>query len=254
MTNISIASYSFNGLRKEGKIDLFGYLESCKYRYGLQTADIWNGMLLSTEEDYLRKVKEALEEKELKLVNLCVDWADLWHDDREQREELRRNALAHLRAAEYLGARTMRLDFGVRDQTDLTEEQFDCIVSGYKEYSEFAYNAGFKVGPENHYGAQLYPDVMQRVSEAVDHPAYGILLHFNRWRSDIENGDRRVAKYIMHTHLDANNMMNRVEECLSILRDAEYKGCLGLEYNAPGDQYAEVEWLLSSVKRALKAK
>ncbi|MNR66571.1 hypothetical protein D3C85_1901330 [compost metagenome] len=58
----------------------------------------------------------------------------------------------------------------------------------------------------------------------------------------------------MHTHLDANNMVNRLEECLSILRDAEYKGCLGLEYNAPGNQYAEVEWLVASVKRALKAK
>ena len=43
--NISIASYAFYGLLKEGAIDLFGYLETCKYRYGMQTADIWNGML-----------------------------------------------------------------------------------------------------------------------------------------------------------------------------------------------------------------
>ena len=29
---ISVLSYSFRGLLKEGRMDLFGYLETCKYR------------------------------------------------------------------------------------------------------------------------------------------------------------------------------------------------------------------------------
>ena len=58
--NITIASYAFYGLLGEGKIDVFGYLESVKHRYHLDTADIWNGMLVSTEPDYLAKVKEAM--------------------------------------------------------------------------------------------------------------------------------------------------------------------------------------------------
>ena len=33
--NVSIASYSFHGLLSQGQIDLFGYLESCRHRYGL---------------------------------------------------------------------------------------------------------------------------------------------------------------------------------------------------------------------------
>ena len=40
---ISILSYSFRGLLAAGKMDVFGYLESCKYRYGLDAADLWNG-------------------------------------------------------------------------------------------------------------------------------------------------------------------------------------------------------------------
>jgi len=128
--NVSIASYSFHGLLREGKIDLFGYLESCKYRYHLQTADIWNGMLLSVEDDYLAKVKEALIERELTLVNLCVDGAHIWEDDPDERERNYRNALAHLHAAEVLGARTVRIDAGVRADT-FTDEQFDWIVKRY---------------------------------------------------------------------------------------------------------------------------
>ncbi len=34
-SKVSILSYSFLGLFKAGMMDVFGYLESCKYRYNL---------------------------------------------------------------------------------------------------------------------------------------------------------------------------------------------------------------------------
>src|SRR5579862_5387292 len=70
---ISIASYSFHGLLAEGKIDAFGYLESCNYRYGLNAADFWNGLIGTVEEDYLIKVRQAVEEREMSVVNYHVD-------------------------------------------------------------------------------------------------------------------------------------------------------------------------------------
>ena len=81
--NISIASYSLHGVKKEGMIDLFGYLETMRYRYDLRTADIWNGFFLSTEDEYLGKIKRGLEERELELANLCVDGAHIWDKDNE---------------------------------------------------------------------------------------------------------------------------------------------------------------------------
>ena len=42
---ISVLSYSFRGLLSQGKMDVFGYLESCEYRYGLDAADLWNDFL-----------------------------------------------------------------------------------------------------------------------------------------------------------------------------------------------------------------
>ena len=67
--NVAIASYAFHGLLRNRTIDLFGYLESCRYRYDVRTADIWNGMLTSGEPAYLAKVKQALIERELELVS-----------------------------------------------------------------------------------------------------------------------------------------------------------------------------------------
>ena len=103
MNKISIASYAFHGLLDRGQIDLFGYLESCRYRYGLDTADIWNGMLPDTGEEALSKAKEGLEERGLTLVNLCVDGAHIWEDDPDTRAQNYQNALAYLHAGEVLG-------------------------------------------------------------------------------------------------------------------------------------------------------
>ena len=37
---------------------------------------------------------------------------------------------------------------------------------------------GYRVGPENHWGAEVVPENMARICRAVDHPGFGMLLHF----------------------------------------------------------------------------
>lgn len=242
----SIASYSFHGMFNEGKIDIFGYLESVKYRYHLGTADIWNMMLASFDEDYLKKVKEAMDEKEIYLANLCVDCAEVWDTDPESREKWYQNALKNLRAAEILGARTVRIDMGGRE-LDMTEEQFEYTVKRYKEYCQIAHDCGFMVGPENHWGASRVPENIRKVYEAVDHPSFGILLHFENWNVDKENGDRLCAKYAFHTHLAAW-VIPRCEEKLNILQDVGYQGHLGIEHHSGKNEYSQVEWQFATAR------
>src|SRR5437868_5703342 len=81
VNRISILSYSFLGLFQAGKMDVFGYLESCRHRYGLDAANIWNGMLTSTDEAYLKKVREALDERNLSLCVLTTDNTHVWDPD-----------------------------------------------------------------------------------------------------------------------------------------------------------------------------
>lgn len=243
---MTVASFSFHGMQKEGKIDVFGYLESAKYRYHLNTADIWNMMLNSYEEDYLKKIKEAMDEKDMYLANLCVDWAEVWDSDQEKREKFYQNALMNLRAAEILGARTVRIDMGGR-ALEMTEEQFDYTVKRYREYCQIAQDCGFMVGPENHWGASRVPENIRKVYEAVDHPSFGILLHFENWDVDKENGDRLCAKYAFHTHLAAW-VIPSCEEKLRILQAAGYQGHLGIEHHSGKNEYSQVEWQLATAR------
>jgi sugar phosphate isomerase/epimerase len=248
--NISIASYAFHGLLEEGKMDVFGYLESSKYRYGVDAADIWNGMLTSTEEGYIRKVREAMDEKEMVLANLCVDGAHIWDPDPEERARLRENALAHLRAAVILGAKTVRIDMGGQS-SEMTDEQFDVTVAGYREYTKFAADNGFRVGPETHFGPSLVAENQKRVHDAVDSPAYGVLLHIGHWVADADASDRMAAPWTMHTHVAAKTCETNVEDRMRMLLDEGYDGYWGVEHHSARNEYSEVEWQLAVVRQAL---
>ena len=51
--SVSVLSYSFRGLLNAGMMDVFGYLETCKYRYHLRGADLWSGFFASTDDEYV---------------------------------------------------------------------------------------------------------------------------------------------------------------------------------------------------------
>lgn len=253
--NISVAAYSFHGLKDAGMIDVFGYLETCRYRYGLTAADFWNGILgpdeLVFDKSFQKKVKEALAEREMVLVNYHADGCHVWEDNPALREKNRTAALKHLEAAAFLGAKTVRIDAGGKGHT-WTDEQFAAIVERFKEYARFAADAGFRVGPESHWGPELVPDNMERLVRAVAHPAFGVLIHLGHWENaPEEEGDRRLAPWAMHTHVDARVTRTRLESAMRILLDAGYKGYWGVEHHSGKNEYAEVACQLAEVRRAL---
>jgi sugar phosphate isomerase/epimerase len=251
---VSILSYSFRGLLNAGMMDVFGYLESCKYCYGLDTADIWNGFLTSTEPAYLRQVRAALDERELTLADLCVDEAHVWDDDPAVREKNYENARAHLRAAEILGARFMRVDTGGRGATWIGG-QFDFVVKRYGEYAQFAHDHGFKVGAENHWGPEASWPNLKRLHAAVNHPAFGLSIHLGGWTGTEEQKvawDREAAPLACHTHIAWNITQDNLEERLAPFYRAGYSGSYSVEHHSGKDEYQNVAIQLARVREALQ--
>lgn len=239
---IAIASYAFHGLMYANKMDVFGYLESCRYRYQVDTADIWNGFFPTIDEDFLKKVKEGLAERELALANLCVDGPHIWEDDPAEREANYQTALSYLRAADFLGAKTIRIDAGGRDET-WTSEQFDLIVHRYQEYAAFAHDHGFKIGPENHWGTEVNPENMKRLCEAVNHPGFGVLLHFRG-----NPGDAVIAPWAMHTHISWDIVRTCLDESMNVLRAAGYSGYYSAEHHSGKNEYTETAIMVASIR------
>jgi len=266
---LSIGAYSFYNTFVDGMMDVFGYLESAKYRYQLGAVDMYNRFISDNskpivklaDESYLQKVRKAIDERELNIVNYSVDAAFIWDPDADKREALYQNALENIRAAKIMGAKTIRIDTGgafsrdpngVFDQLD--EEQFELIVKRYKEYAELAADFGAIIGPENHMGPSLNPHFMKQIAEAVDHPGYGVLLHVDRWKVDPEIGDALVAPYACHIHFGGNTLADE-EHSAAIAKtiiDSGYERYWAIEQNAAGNQYIDVEWQLAVMKKVLQ--
>jgi hypothetical protein len=254
MAAFSIGSWSFHALFNSGKMNLFGYLESIKYRYHLSHADIWNGMLLSTEDDYIQSIKDTLVEEGLTVANLAVDGADVWHDDPSIREQKYQKALTYLDIARRWGVQTLRIDMGI-NSIEVNDEQYEFCIHRYREYAQFAYDHGFKVGPQTHQPAAQSPQNLKRLHEGISAPGFGIVLNVNRWLVDKEIGDEIVAPFTGHAQLDrafvdftGSELLQKVQ----LLRQGGYCGCWSLEFRGGANEYLEVERDLLGIRLAAK--
>ncbi len=247
---ISLASYSFNGLIKDGMMDVFNYLNTTKYRYRVDAADIWSGLFPTREEAFVDKVRYALEENEMTLANLCVDGAHIWEDDAEARAQNAKNAADFIRIGEALGAKTVRIDAGCREDT-WTEEAFETIVKQYRTWAIRAGEMGYRIGTENHWGATQIPENVIKLAKAVDHPAFGILFHFGNVRGmDIDAGNELLAPYAMHTHIAAA-YADGCSPLMKKLIDGGYHGAFSCEHHTGRNEYAQVEWQLGTIRKNL---
>jgi sugar phosphate isomerase/epimerase len=263
---ISILSYSFLGLFRAGKMDIFGYLESCRHRYGLDAANIWNGMLTSTDESYLKKIREALDEANLTLAVLTVDDAHVWDPDPALRAKHKANALAHLNAARILGAEFVRIDAGGSAAADRTSpltkawsnEVFDSIVAGYKEYAKYAADHGFKMGPENHWGAEgIWPNMQKLYKAIAPTPGFGLSVHMSQWQgtqAEKDLADKESAPWVVAVHMDNTTCSGPLAQKMAHLRDAGYKGWYVVENHSNGqNEYANVGIQVAQVRAVLQS-
>ena len=253
--NISVLSYSFRGLLKAGVMDIFGYLETCKYRYHLQAADLWSGFFVSEDEDYVLKIKEALDEREMELADIALDGAHLWEPDPDVREQHYQRAKTYLKIAEVLGARFVRIDAGgSRDAETWSDEEFDFIASRYREYAQWAYNHGFKIGLENHWGPEKRWSNLKLMYEAVNHPGFGVSCHLGSWAGPEEEqaqADVLVAPWVSHTHIAWYICQGPLMEKLSNLWKVDYDGYYSVEHHSAEDEYAEVGIQIAKVRDTL---
>lgn len=243
---VSIASYSFHGMLSEGRLDVFGYLELLASRYHAAYADIWSGFLPTLDADFLKRIRQEMDRRGLTLANLCVDGPHLWEDDPEVRKNHDALALEYIKAGIILGARTIRIDMGCRED-DLSEEAFDYIVQHYRKYAQICYDEGMRIGPENHWGASRRPCNLKRVLEAVNHPGYGHLLHFENFKEERDLGYDTVIPAAMHTHI-ADNAILSAKDIIRRLAAAGYKGTYSIEHGSGRLELERVEWQLASVR------
>jgi sugar phosphate isomerase/epimerase len=258
---ISTLSYSFHGLVDAGMMDIFHFFESCRFRYGLDSADLWNGMFTSTDDEFIDKVQSALAERRLVVPNIAVDGAHIMPSGNDDPAQLRSMQDRYMQIAKRLGVGFVRFDAGPympegRQEADgWTAQEFDYIVKRYQELAVFAYDNGFKVGAENHWGPERSWPNMEKLIKAVAHPGFGICMHFGGWLGTREENlatEKAAAPYVFHTHIpwdccEAPDLPQR----LKVLKDANYPGYYSVEHHSAKNEYEQVAIQLEKVKAVL---
>jgi len=256
---VSVLSYSFHGLFYAGMMDLFGFLETCKYRYHLDTADLWNAMFVSTEDDYVRKVRSALEDRGLKVPNIACDGCHILASGKDNPAKMRADQDRYMQIAKQIGAGFVRFDTGPYDdgrgeKAPWTNQEFDFLVKRYKELAQFAYDNGFRVGAESHWGPEKYWPNMQKLIKAVDHPGFAICVHISGWAGTKEEkdlADKESAPYTAHTHFPWDICEGPLGEKMLNLKNAGYQGYYSVEQHSGHNEYNLVAAQLGKVTAVL---
>jgi len=248
---ISLASYSFHGVHGKGCFDVYSYLEAIKFHYNVVNADIWTGLIPTLEDEFISKVKAAMDVKGIQLANLCVDGPHLWVDTAEGRKANKEHMLQYIQAASKLGAKTIRIDFGGTEGHTMSDEAFEYIVNTFREYCKICGDLGMKIGPENHWGWDRVPAYLKAVKEAVDSPYYGHLYHLFNFHDEPELGEEIAISYAMHTHIHAKSIPY-AKDIIRKLAKSGYEGTFSVEHHSGEHEFARVEWQLGAVRTMIE--
>lgn len=142
-----------------------------------------------------------------------------------------------------LGAPVIRIFAGRVPQGDTEEAALDRCVAGINESLEYAAEKGVTLALENHGGITATPAQLLAIVERVDDsPWFGVNFDSGNFRTDDPYRDlEQIAPYAVNAQVKVKMTVGGEEQpadlarIVDILRDADYRGYLVLEYEESDD-------------------
>jgi sugar phosphate isomerase/epimerase len=280
----SIASYSFHRLLREGKQDIFKYIQDCK-DFGAAQLDAWNGHLAVIEAEdkqlrsahdpnsgqpagfsapsdtYLQQVKNAADAVGLPFGCIAVDGPAIYDPDPAVRDTYRQSVDRWLTVVQTLGGKQMRIDAsrGNVEYELLPDDVMQAIIDGYRDLIPRAREKGIEILIENHWRPTQVPENLKPLLDNVD--GLGLLLDTNNWVPERREECWEIfAPYARSVHIktfafDENGIdptMN-LEKAIQLLLDAGYNDVWGIESGPKdGDEYGAVEKTIALIRRVVE--
>lgn len=240
----SLAAYSYRNLLQDGNSDfsLTDFIDDCA-RMQLEGTELTSYYFLEpVTHDTLRTLKQQCFRLGLDVSGTAVgnDFGFPPGDKRDQQ-------IAHLKRwieyAEILGAPVIRVFAGHVKGNSTPQETHQLIVSGLEECCEYAGQHGIFLALENHGGPTSTADGLLALARDVNSPWFGVNLDTGNFHSaDIYGDLARVAPLAINVQVkvvvsgpDGQKRPTDFRRLARILREANYRGYIVLEYEEPAD-------------------
>jgi len=256
---ISLAEWSLHRAIFGGKLDALDFPVVARREFGIEAVEYVNQFFFDRARDraYLGELKRRAEGEGVRsLLIMCDREGRLGDPDPARRRQAVENHYKWVEAARFLGCHSIRVNAASEGSY---EEQQKLAADGLRQLVEFAAEHELNVLVENHGGLSSNGAWLAGVIRMVDHPRCGTLPDFGNWRVDAETwydpyqGLAELMPFAKGVSaksydFDAEGNETRLDyvRLLRIVRDAGYRGYIGIEYE--GDRLDEMEGI-----RATKA-
>jgi sugar phosphate isomerase/epimerase len=158
-----------------------------------------------------------------------------------------------------LGGKTIRIFAGNVAKGDSEEKARDRAVATIQEACDYAAKYGIYLALENHGGITGTADQLLAIVKAVKHDAFGVNLDTGNFHTADPYADlERIAPYavVCQIKTEVHPAGKEVQDAdlprlLDILRKANYRGYVALEYEAKEDAKVAVPRHLATLKRLI---
>lgn len=254
----SLAAYSYRGLLQGDKatLTLKDFIDDCA-KFGLEGTELTSYYFpKETTPDYLR----ALRRQAFRL-GLDISGTAVRNEFAMPPGDKRTAEIAHMKQwidfSEILGAPVIRIFAGHAQKDQTAAQAHSLMVSGIEECCDYAGKHGVHLALENHGGPTATADGLLQFVRDVNSPWFGVNLD----SGNFHEGDpyaqlEKIAPYALNAQIKTVMTVGGKKQpadfkrLAKIMRDANYRGYIVLEYEEAGNVREECPKYLDQIRAA----
>lgn len=252
--DISLAQWSLHKTLFAGKLDNLDFSKVAAQTYGIHAVEYVNQFFKDKANDksYLTELNKRAKDNGVKNVLIMVDGeGNLGAASDRERTTAVENHYKWVEAAKFLGCHAIRVNAAGKGTP---EEVKQAAVDGLGRLSEFASSHKISVIVENHGGISSHGDWLSAVLTGVGMkncgslPDFGNFYEYDRYQgvTDLMPFAKGVSAKSHDFDEKGNETQIDYHKMMTIVKDAGYKGYVGIEYE--GSNLSEEEGIKATKK------
>jgi len=256
----SLAAYSYRSLLQgdSPKLTLKDFIDDCA-RLGLDGTELTSYYFpKDTTPDYVRALRRHAFRLGLDVSGTAIG-NEFGHPAGEKRDAEIAKTKLWIDYAEMLGAPVIRIFAGHQQKGQTEAEAHSLMVSAIEECCDYAGKHGVHLALENHGGPTATADGLLKFVRDVNSPWFGVNLDSGNFHT---NDDpyaelERIAAYALNAQIkvvmsgpDKKKLPADFKRLARIMRSANYRGYIVLEYEEAGNVREECAKYLEQVREA----